>query len=191
MYDASIAQVTADTLRWLNTVVFTIHDTVHVLGAVAKESVTDRFLDPFAWLTALTALLALWIAFQQHRASRAKLRLDLFEKRFRVYESLLELLGAAERDGQVKLEDIFRFSGEISYAPFLFGHEVVQYLAEVRTKAIILRGLNERLQRGDLPVGEERSAVSRAESETLIWLTDQFRQSVPKFEKYLGFKMAY
>jgi hypothetical protein len=51
--------------------------------------------------------------------------------------------------------------------------------------------LNERLQRGDLPVGEERSAVSRAESETLIWLTDQFRQSVPKFEKYLGFKMAY
>ncbi|HEV2293707.1 MAG TPA: hypothetical protein VGR35_07615 [Tepidisphaeraceae bacterium] len=50
-----------------------------------------------AWLTPLIACLAVWIAFQQFRVARNKLRLDLYEKRFKVYSAVKEFIlsGAA------------------------------------------------------------------------------------------------
>ena len=152
---------------------------------------TRSLLDPFAWLAALTAVVAIWIAYQQFQTSRAKLRLDLYERRFRVFDGVSELLATIYRDADVKLEDIRKFVISTNEATFLFGPDVSSYLDELRTKAIRLRALNDKLHESRLPIGPERSEAAEENARVLEWLIVQFEESRRRFAKYLEFRRAF
>jgi hypothetical protein len=55
-----------------------------------------------ALLTPLIALIALWIAYQQMKSNRDKVRLDLFEKRMKIFLIVRESLGTILADGSSK-----------------------------------------------------------------------------------------
>jgi hypothetical protein len=152
---------------------------------------TRSFFDPFAWLTALTAILALWIAYQQYQMNRAKLRLDLYERRFRVFDAVGVLLATIYRDADVKQEDLFRFAASTNEAIFLFGPEIPSYLDELRKNAVRLRTLNDKLHESRLPVGPERSQAVDENAEVLKWLIDQFHESRKRFARYLDFRRSF
>lgn len=148
----------------------------------------SAWTNPIAWLTAVTALFAAWIAYQQFRTGRHRLRLDLFDRRMSVYEATVTLVRQAVRDGDVNLEAVFRFVSDTRQAEFLFDDPVVEYLETVRKNAIQLRYLNERLHEDQLPVGEERNRVAEEEASLLKWYTAQAEGEVSKrFRTYLSF----
>lgn len=147
--------------------------------------------DPLGWLAAVTALLALSIAYHQLRTARAKLRLDLYERRFRVFDSVSELLAVVLRDGDIGIDDLRRFTISTNEAAFLFGQEVTSYIEEVRTTAVRLRALNATLHESDLPVGPERTQAAEADARILQWFSDQFAESRIRFGKYLDFRRAF
>jgi hypothetical protein len=98
------------------------------------------------WLQALlaptVAIIAVYIAFRQHRTNQEKLRLDLYEKRLAVYHALKDLLGAVMRDADLKIEVLRDFALRSGEAVFLFGPDITEYLDQVKKTAIQLRATN-------------------------------------------------
>ena len=80
------------------------------------------------WLTAVIALIVASITFLQWVTARQKVVLDLFDKRFAVYEELREVMGRHITQGINSMEDIGKFTQAASRAQFLFGPETTSFL---------------------------------------------------------------
>ena len=66
-----------------------------------------------------------WIAFQQWRTARDKLRLDLFERRSAVVQALREFLRDVTPNGQPTADATIAFHEAIEQGRFLFGDELL------------------------------------------------------------------
>jgi hypothetical protein len=96
-----------------------------------------------AALTPLIALIALYIAYQQYRTNRDKLRLDLYDRRFDLYGALVDLCTSVASSGAPGSPEFRGFLQARHKTQFLFDPEVAAYLEKTRQKAI----------RGGCPVG--------------------------------------
>src|SRR5688572_2839994 len=79
-------------------------------------------------LTPFIAIVALYIAVQQHNVQRDKLRLDLYEKRLAVFNATMNLLASVESDAVASGAALYRFITETANARFLFGVDMEKYL---------------------------------------------------------------
>jgi hypothetical protein len=141
------------------------------------------------WLTALTALIAAWIAFQQFKTARHRLRLDLFERRMAVYEAAIALIQTAVRDGNLKTDRIFGFVRDSRQAEFLFDQPLLGYLEAIRTKSFRYCFLNEQLHEIRVPVGPERTQIVKEETELLDWFMAPAQGAASaQFRPYLSFR---
>jgi hypothetical protein len=75
------------------------------------------------------------IAALQWRIAANKLRLDLFDRRYKVYEATLAFLRASVRDTARIDQLLIEFNYETSNAEFLFEADVVNYLHQIRERA--------------------------------------------------------
>lgn len=95
--------------------------------------------DLIVWLQALSVpclgALAAWIAFQQWRTAERKVQLDLFDRRFAIYDAARQALHPIIRSGGAKVGDILEFRNATDKAFLLFGPEVVREIEDV-AKAI-------------------------------------------------------
>ena len=130
-------------------------------------------------------------SYQQFQTNRAKLRLDLYERRFRIFDGVRELLSTVYRNDDVTLEDIRKFRVSTNEAVFLFGPEISTYLDELHKRAVDLRSLNDKLHESGLPIGKERTEAAEKKARVLEWLTTQFEESRKRFGKYLDFCRAF
>jgi hypothetical protein len=125
------------------------------------------------------------IAVLQWRVADNKLRLDLFDRRYKVYDATRKFLAMILREGKFSQSELFEFDAGTSNAEFLFQADVVAHLAEIRKRALHLRTAQTLLE--PLPVGDERSRCAQAEHDDLLWLTDQITAITTTFAPYLGF----
>lgn len=82
-----------------------------------------------AFVTLVIGVVAANIAWRQHVTARDKLRLDLFEKRFQVYESVLAVKSAL-LEGQWTQESIKQIREATDRSKLLFGDALVKRLEE-------------------------------------------------------------
>jgi len=76
------------------------------------------------------AFIVAWVSFQQHRVSKANLKLQLFEKRFKIYEKFQQLyLKCRCFEENISSEEILQFAEESRATPFLFGEEIARFLS--------------------------------------------------------------
>jgi hypothetical protein len=94
------------------------------------------------WLQAIALILlpmvGAWVAFKQASIAERKLNLDVYDKRFKVYEAARSLMGTFLREGSVTTKDILMFNTGVAEAPFLFGQDLVNYLDHLRIRAAAL-----------------------------------------------------
>jgi hypothetical protein len=141
------------------------------------------YLAPSA--TLIVGLSVAFIAWHQWRVARSKLRLDLFDRRYKVFEATRKFLGSILRDARFEDSQLFEFYAGTSDTEFLFGSEVVDYLTEIRKRALDMR-LHQKLCE-PLPVGKERSCHVQAEHDQLVWLGNQLTAMSKTFRPYLSF----
>jgi|SRR5580704_12466543 hypothetical protein len=102
------------------------------------------------WIQAILLLIisciGAWIAFRQAKIATAKLNLDLYEKRFDVFDAARTLVAKFLRDANINTEDIITFNIGVAEAIFLFEPEVKNYLDELRKKAAALHTKTEQLR---------------------------------------------
>lgn len=82
-------------------------------------------------LTALIALIVAFISALQWITARQKVVLDLFDKRFAVYDELREVVDGHGQSG-LTMEALAKFTRAANRAQFLFGLEVASFLEEIR-----------------------------------------------------------
>ena len=147
-----------------------------------------RNLQVFA--TPVIGIIVAIIAYQQWRTNNYRLKLDLYEKRYKVYTALKKLLSTILIKGNAENEAIDIFMSEIREVDFLFEEDIATYLIDdVYKKAIALQ-CNQKLLFGDnsSPTGPERSKLARENADLKQWFTNQFDVAKNNFKKYLDFQ---
>jgi len=92
-----------------------------------------------AVLLLVISCLGAWIAYKQVRIAEAKLNLDLFDKRFKVFEAARKLVRSFLQDGGVETEEILEFNGSVIDAVFLFDPNVETYLDSLRKNVLLMK----------------------------------------------------
>jgi CYTH domain-containing protein len=128
------------------------------------------------------------VAWQQWRVARNKLRLDLFDRRYKVYNATRAFLSLV-LDNAVTEEKLAEFNLATSDAEFLFGDDVVQFLTQIRQRATNLLSLKIPDKFTILParIAEEMELRAASKQQDLRWLGEQITETTKVFGRYLGF----
>jgi hypothetical protein len=138
-----------------------------------------------AYLTAVTAAIVAWVGYEQFRLARERLKLDLFEKRFVVYKAAQRVLSAVLRDAAVGSPDLLEYRRDSQDAAFLFGQEIVDYLATLDHRILKLGAACDELK--DLACGPERSRLAEEKRRLCADLLGELPKLKDVFAPYLRF----
>jgi len=139
----------------------------------------------FSIATLFLSVAVVVIAALQWRIADNKLRLDLFDRRYKVYDVTRKFLATILREANFTNSQLFEFYAGTSDAEFLFGADVTEHLEKIRKRAVHLQTAQRIFE--PLPVGDERSKHVQAAHDDLSWLTDQITEITKTFAPYLGF----
>ena len=132
-----------------------------------------------------------YIAYQQWQANTFKLRMDLYDRRLRLYQEVNKIVGIIVRDANVELPDLWAFVASTAEADFLFGPEIREYLEEIFTRGNKLRSANREYRDATqrIPPGYDHNRVVQEMDEQCSWfagqLTGQPNIAKQKFAVYL------
>ncbi len=87
--------------------------------------------------------------------------------------------------GNVSNDDLSQFYSKTAESHFLFGHEISDYLTDIKKKVSRLMHLNKMLETA--PISERKKLVEK-ESELVAWFRNQFDETIKLFTKYLSFE---
>jgi hypothetical protein len=141
-----------------------------------------------ALLTLAIGGITVYIAWQQHKTARNKIKLDLYDRRYKVYRGVMDLLTAIVRNNGPSRENLGNYFRTTDEKRFLFGDDVCDYLREFRERAGQLQRVRE--------LGEDRESHSQSHIgsanqttfELISWFENQDEEVISKFKKYLDFK---
>jgi len=147
---------------------------------------------PAAFVTLIIGSIAGAITFRQYQVAKAKLKLDLFDKRYTIFnKAWLAMSNAATLPATLRLavpkddELITPFNLLLPEAVFLFGKEIEDYLNELSKHFT-------QLHRGAkyLPISAEDEAQNAALMQaSQTYFIEQVRQGAKaRFGVYLGFE---
>ncbi|MDO8464209.1 MAG: hypothetical protein Q7S46_03010 [Gallionella sp.] len=137
-----------------------------------------------ALLTPTIAVLGSFIAYRQWRTTQNKLKHDLFERRFSVYDAAKTLLESIMTSGKAKDEELFKFLSGTREAKWLLDANVAEYLdKELYCQALDLQCLASELE--GLPIGEEKSSNDHKRAEIKKWFSKQYEVLDEKFSPFL------
>ncbi|HUT70659.1 MAG TPA: hypothetical protein VMW89_08260 [Desulfatiglandales bacterium] len=97
-----------------------------------------------ALLTPTIALIALYIAYQQHKTNQQRLRHETYERRLKVYKAVQAHLSIILRAGKTSYQECTLFYSEASEAAFLFDKSVMDKIDKIYSKSIEMVGLDEK-----------------------------------------------
>ncbi|MBA7650476.1 hypothetical protein ES703_58282 [subsurface metagenome] len=140
-----------------------------------------------ALLAPVIAGVVAYIAYQQHKTNRDKLRFDLYDRRLKVFEGLMVLLWVIFRKGTCNDQERDQFQQATVEGSFLFDKDIANYLDTIQKKTLELGTIRAVL---NLPGGEKRDQTVEKERQLFDWFTDQFEVSKEKFARYLSFRQS-
>ncbi len=143
-----------------------------------------------ALLTPVVVIITVFIAYQQWKTNQQKLRLDIFDRRLKVYGEVKKILGLISRDANVSHKELSKFINAVSEADFLFEKEIPLYINEIYRRGLSLRIFNQKYKdyTQTPPDGYDHEKVCDEMNEDINWLTCQFESVEEKFKKYLQIK---
>lgn len=139
-----------------------------------------------ALLTPVIAIITTYIAIQQYRGDKAKLRHEVYEKRLKIYQATVKFLRRAPTGRGLDLGTILQFNVQTAEHSFLFGDEITDYLKLLSKKAarkvFLKRGYE----------AQEESREEHLELEQINeWFLQQQRIVHEQFMKYLNLKSIH
>jgi hypothetical protein len=142
---------------------------------------------PAAFVTLIIGAIATKITYNQFLVARAKLKLDLFDKRLVIFQKvwaiLSEVVSTGTRGRNYGLST--PFNNFMPEAEFLFGPDIAAYLREATAKWIELSGYEFESEQSDSS-SRAKNAVRVAELRG--WFHDEASNVRNKFAPYLDFK---
>jgi hypothetical protein len=137
-----------------------------------------------ALLTPVIAVISAIILINQYRLQKLRWRLDLYDKRYRVFLNTMEFLSFVVARHNVDDDSLTKFLRGSKDKEFLFGDDIKDYLDELYSKGLDLQLIETELK--DTPVREEWNAKVKKSSQLFQWFTKQFEVSKRLFREYLA-----
>lgn len=154
--------------------------------AIQKISLTEIMNAIGAVGPIIIGLAVGWIAWQQHKLSKEKFKLDLFEKMYAVYKGFQKALIQVRRYQKIVQDELDDFRDETQDAYFLFDDEIWEYREKIYK---MLSDFWETQQiRQAQPIGKERNELCGKESGLLRNLTGELPKLKDVFSPYLKFE---
>lgn len=135
-----------------------------------------------AFLTPVIAVGVAYIAWQQHLTARAKLNLDLFEKRLGVYHQVRAAVSKINTSGKADDESDRLLLEAINASEFLFGEDIRTYLDAMWLRFNRLRVAGSTLKHGD---EEARRKAAAAQGELFSEITQFYYEGADVFAHYM------
>lgn len=138
----------------------------------------------------IVAAAALRVSRQQVRINETKLRLDMYDRRVKVYGAVKDLLGAFLANGTLSTADLVKFREQIAEADFLFGEEIQDYLAEMDGQARRLIIEETKYRRHAHAKSEQSERAYEAVDKLHLWFLDQPEAAKAMFKRSLSMESA-
>ncbi|MCK5062089.1 hypothetical protein KAR28_06115 [Candidatus Parcubacteria bacterium] len=144
-----------------------------------------------SFIEILIAIAVVYIAWQNYRIEKNKLRFDLYDKRLKIYNDLVKMIEYAWKntDGLTE-EKVNKFEIRMHEAKFLFGIDVNNYIFEVNDNLESIYFSKKSLL-GNKYSNEEKKMIEHGLEITQSWFEEQiipYDLEINKiFKKYLKF----
>ena len=135
-----------------------------------------------ALLTPTVAAIGIYIAYQQRLINQNRLKHELFDKRYEVYERIGEFISSILTTGTVRAGSDLEFLRDTKAVTLLFDTDIKQFTSEIYEKAVHLHCLESELEG---MVSEERKINIEKQREIKNWYTEQLKTMEIKFIRYL------
>ena len=145
--------------------------------------IQTNLLQPIA--TCFVGIVLAFIACLQFKVAHDKLRLELFDRRYKVYAATKKFLIVVVRNARFERSDLFEMFAGTADADFLFDKDVLDYLKQIADRATAMDVLQKKFY--PLPVGDERDVLSTKEHVEFVWLTHQVTDMSKVFAPYLSY----
>jgi hypothetical protein len=135
-------------------------------------------------LTGAIGCVTVYIAWQQWLTAKNKFRLDLFDRRFPVFEATMRLAEIVMTKGDISLEQVHRFAFATKGVEFLFNRELRDYCDEqLHKEALAVHMGKQKID--SLSEGEERDKSTILLHERIVWFSDQRNEIQKRFAPFL------
>ena len=132
----------------------------------------------------VAAVVAGGISYRQWSTARKKLKFDLFEKRFHVYEDAAKLITLTAGPEPVEWDKIVALTASFSSARWLFDSEISSYLARLEVSAALCL-TKEPLDPNNIPEEEKLAWLLKMGDELIKERNLQIVKLDALFERYL------
>jgi hypothetical protein len=139
-------------------------------------------------LTPVVAGVAVYIAWQQWKTNKMKLKLDTYDRRQRVYQEVTKILGVVLRDAKVNTDELLRFRSAVVEADFLFDDDIPIYINQIYQHGLAFWRANTDYcdYTKTPPPGYDHARIVEQMDSELKWFTEQPSEAKRKFHKYLN-----
>ena len=147
---------------------------VYWVWELATSTQIDRMA---ALMTPLIAVFGVYIAFQQWHTARSKLKLDLFERRYAVYQAAVDVMSKTDALGVLSKEEVDRFQVAIRGARFIFDDSVGAYLDETHDRIRQILFITENIK-SQTTASASRSEATAKRNEHRTWVASQWTEKM-------------
>ncbi|USR41211.1 hypothetical protein L1F06_007190 [Ectopseudomonas hydrolytica] len=138
-------------------------------------------------LTILVSILVAFVAWREWFTNKQRLKHELFDRRYSVYEQITSFMASIVIEGGVPPNKDIEFLQKTKQAYFVFGcASWVKYLVDdIYKKAVTLQALE-----GTLPglQGEDRKKNLHEQTQIKLWFSQELKEIDEKFEQF--FKLS-
>ncbi len=153
---------------------------------IIQVTVSSQYLIDIlsALLTPTIAILGSIIAWQQWRTNRARLKHELFDRRYEQFSIVRDFISSIMTHGKVKPEEEHKYLAGTRGMRFIFDKEIASYVDNTLWHlSVELHALDAELE--GVPVGEERSKNVKRQREIKELLNQELKNLEERFSKYL------
>jgi hypothetical protein len=129
-----------------------------------------------------------WIAYQQVRLGKAKLNLDLYDRRFAVFAACRKLLATGIQHGDVRPSDLQAFYVATADTIFLFDQQMDDYVDGFGETFRLLGRLNDEMNR-DNPDATAHARYAEERAAHFQAITTKHKELREKFKPFLKLGM--
>jgi hypothetical protein len=122
---------------------------------------------------------------KQAETARNRLRLDLFERRFTVYEALMVMAAIAAQKGEVTSEERRTCAIATKGAEFLFNKEIDDYCLKLGREATLLGLDNHHINQLKSTGAKQYLEAEVSKGERMIWFNTQIDEMPKRFAEFL------
>ncbi|WP_031359287.1 hypothetical protein [Caballeronia sordidicola] len=140
-----------------------------------------------AALSPIIAVVGGWIAWQQVRINRNKLKLDRFDKRYSIYEASMNFATSIIADGKLTSASYEEFLAQTRGARFLLNKEMADYLEQLNTNAVKLNGVLHSQERPSI-TEEQWAKYGDRITEITTWFQQQLEVIPERLGPFLSVK---